>query len=529
MNKTINIGLAGYSFHIDEMAYMKLSDYLKALRSSLNANEADEIMHDIELRIVEILKDTLGKREVVNQNDIEHMITQIGTPEQIDNQDNYQENSDAKKSVQENKENQKQLFLDPENKAIAGLCSGLAHYLNIDTVWVRLAFLVLVSFNGFGLLLYFILWIIVPTAKTTTDFLKMKGQNPNFENIKNHTANNVSVFANEANKKLSQFYQENKHIASNTGSFIAKLIKGIIGSLFLLLTLALIIACFAITFNVDNNDVLSNFEFYFGDNQLGSMGFVFAIITLIIPAVILCVIGIKLLFSKSNLRFTGYIIGGLVVIWFVLISLLGATFTKYVKNYSGDKEEIENLNLETTPTETLYIGLQKVSIPKNFKPYWDDVFSDGKKIYKEDYPYIKITHKDVSQAFLMIKKQAEAYNIPLQIEVPLRLDGNNLYLPNYFGYDYKDRFRDVNVQYELVVPENVNVKELNENQINLDDDTTEEHHKNRSQNKPKIIVNGKEVSAPNFDKQLKISDDSIKEFNIKLNKDYSPEINIRTR
>ena len=52
MNKTLSIGLAGFSFVIEEHAYIKLSDYLSALRSSLDATEADEVMHDLEIRIV---------------------------------------------------------------------------------------------------------------------------------------------------------------------------------------------------------------------------------------------------------------------------------------------------------------------------------------------------------------------------------------------------------------------------------------------------------------------------------------------
>ena len=80
MNNTLSIGLAGFSFIIEEHAYIKLSDYLAALRNSLDAAEADEVMHDIEIRMVEIFKDSLGKREVIKDIDIEMAITQIGRP-----------------------------------------------------------------------------------------------------------------------------------------------------------------------------------------------------------------------------------------------------------------------------------------------------------------------------------------------------------------------------------------------------------------------------------------------------------------
>ena len=84
MNKTLSIGLAGFSFVIEEHAYIKLSDYLAALRNSLDAAEADEVMHDIEIRMVEIFKESLGKREVINTDDVERVIAQIGKPEQIE-------------------------------------------------------------------------------------------------------------------------------------------------------------------------------------------------------------------------------------------------------------------------------------------------------------------------------------------------------------------------------------------------------------------------------------------------------------
>ena len=80
----LSIGLAGFSFTIEEHAYIKLSDYLNALRSSLDASEADEVMHDIEIRMVEIFRDSMAKREIINDMDIERVIAQIGSPVQIE-------------------------------------------------------------------------------------------------------------------------------------------------------------------------------------------------------------------------------------------------------------------------------------------------------------------------------------------------------------------------------------------------------------------------------------------------------------
>lgn len=128
MNKTLSIALAGFSFMIDEHAYIKLSDYLNALRNSLDAQEADEVMHDIEIRMVEIFKEVLAKREVINDSDVEKVIAQIGTPEQIDEQEeayysegkqNKSKSSTSYSSYSSN--SQKQLFRDPERQKIAGV------------------------------------------------------------------------------------------------------------------------------------------------------------------------------------------------------------------------------------------------------------------------------------------------------------------------------------------------------------------------------------------------------------------------
>lgn len=58
-------------------------------------------------------------------------------------------------------ENRK-LFRSDSDKMIAGVCGGLAKYLNLDSSIVRLIFVLLFFFGGHGLLIYLILWIVMP-------------------------------------------------------------------------------------------------------------------------------------------------------------------------------------------------------------------------------------------------------------------------------------------------------------------------------------------------------------------------------
>ncbi len=57
---------------------------------------------------------------------------------------------------------ERKLYLSSTDFYIGGVCGGLGEYFNVDSTWIRLLFVALV-FAGFsGILLYLILWIIVP-------------------------------------------------------------------------------------------------------------------------------------------------------------------------------------------------------------------------------------------------------------------------------------------------------------------------------------------------------------------------------
>jgi phage shock protein PspC (stress-responsive transcriptional regulator) len=65
--------------------------------------------------------------------------------------------------------NMKRLYRSMEDKKIAGVCSGLGEYFDLDPVFFRLFFLVLVVFGGIGLLAYLVLCILVPVKGETAE------------------------------------------------------------------------------------------------------------------------------------------------------------------------------------------------------------------------------------------------------------------------------------------------------------------------------------------------------------------------
>lgn len=521
MNKTLSIGLAGFSFTIEEHAYIKLSDYLSALRSSLDATEADEVMHDIEIRIVEILREQMAKREVVNDEDVEKVIAQIGKPEVIEEQEQayFSEKTEKPRAFS----GQKQLFRDPEGKILGGVSGGLGHYFGIDKVWVRLIFIILIFAKGFGLLLYPILWLVIPVANSASDFLKMKGKPANFDNLKNES-NKIVQFANESTQRVGQLYQENKHYVADAGNGFATFLRVVFGGIFALLAFSFIIGTFAL-FGLFGNPSFpgtSMFNFLFDEGGMNTVLIVISILTILIPAIIFTLISIKLFSPKTKLRNFGYVIGILTLLWIGLVTFFGVSFAKNKMIYQGHKEETEEIAINTT-SDSIILDQKQVVIPANFTAYNDDIFSDKKTVYDEDYPDVEIIRKDdVKTPYLIIKKSADGYNKPLNMIAPVEVQGNKIFLPNYISYPYAQRFRDYRVNYELVVPTKMvvldpkdKVNTYGDNEKDDDDDdnvsdvgkgkidingTTIEYNSNDNDS---VIINGKKYPKSTADSIIK--------------------------
>jgi phage shock protein C len=61
-------------------------------------------------------------------------------------------------------EEPRKLYRSRTQRMVAGVCGGLAEYFNVDTTVIRVLFLVLTLFGGAGLVVYVVMWILVPDA-----------------------------------------------------------------------------------------------------------------------------------------------------------------------------------------------------------------------------------------------------------------------------------------------------------------------------------------------------------------------------
>ena len=184
MNKTVNINLAGIFFHIDEDAYLKLQRYLEAIKRSFTDSQGRaEIISDIEARIAELFNDRIqNNKEVIRIKEVDEIISIMGQPEDYLVDDEIFED-EPQTSYKRKTSPSKKLFRDTDNSYVGGVSSGLAHYFGIDAIWIRLAWIILIFGAGTGFLLYILLWVLVPEAKTTAEKIMMTGEPVNISNI----------------------------------------------------------------------------------------------------------------------------------------------------------------------------------------------------------------------------------------------------------------------------------------------------------------------------------------------------------
>jgi phage shock protein PspC (stress-responsive transcriptional regulator) len=163
MKITVSINLGGYSFNIDEDAYAELKRYLKNLELHFAGEESSsEILSDIESRMSELFRSKLTTyKQVINIEDVRQVESVMGTPEDISDNEGP----------------------SARDKFIGGVCAGIAAYWNIELWLVRVIFFVL-AMMGVGILIYLILYIVLPEARTTAEKIAMKGNPVNIHNIK---------------------------------------------------------------------------------------------------------------------------------------------------------------------------------------------------------------------------------------------------------------------------------------------------------------------------------------------------------
>ena len=157
MKETVSANVGGRAFTMDRDAYAKLSSYLGNVNSRL---EDQTTIEDIEARAAEILAELLpSSAMVVTMAMVEQAIVRIGPAEQFGAVRNAQSGSSQQACYDSGV---RKLRRSRTDRSIAGVCGGLANYLEVDSTAMRIVMLLFLIFGGMSLWVYIILWLLIP-------------------------------------------------------------------------------------------------------------------------------------------------------------------------------------------------------------------------------------------------------------------------------------------------------------------------------------------------------------------------------
>jgi phage shock protein PspC (stress-responsive transcriptional regulator) len=421
MKKTLTINLGGIVFHIDEDAYISLNQYLENLKKHFSKEEgSQEILDDIESRIAEILNEKRSEtKQVITMEDVHEVISVMGQPKEIDQEGNPKERPDGQGDGKGNK----RFFRNPDEKIIGGVCSGIAAYFHLDPVWVRLIFIVFIAAGGSGILLYLVLWFVIPEAQTTTERLEMRGTRVNISNIEKSMREEVAELRGKIGDMATASATTIKRASAGSGSLFETIGKGILevltffakglviiaGIILIILGLGLLIALLAYTLGwtggiySDNEFSVLTFpalaRIMVGCNM--PVVYLQVILTMVlgIPLFMLFYNGLKMVFRFERIRHVGITMFN---VWVVGLFFMAWSGLRIYNFYKFDEEKQIEIPLEKPATDTLFVSLFPDDPGMKFLRYeqfymvgdWKTIITDEHELYV--LPKIRIEQADDS-------------------------------------------------------------------------------------------------------------------------------------
>lgn len=165
MKETINVNIAQQAFTMDKDAYVTLTSYLDDIGRRLPADDTDTLP-DIEARIADIFRERVpSPMMVITYTTVLATMQQIGSAEMFGEANRPLNNAEQSNVGQKST---RRFVRSIDDKAIAGVCGGIAEYFGIDSTLVRIIFVVGVIAGFSTGLLYFVLWIVTAKQSHTT-------------------------------------------------------------------------------------------------------------------------------------------------------------------------------------------------------------------------------------------------------------------------------------------------------------------------------------------------------------------------
>lgn len=244
----------------------------------------------------------------------------------------------------------KKMYRDPDGKVLGGVASGIAAYFGVDVVIIRLLFFASIFIAGTGLILYIILWIILPEAKTLTDKMEMQGQPVTLSNIESNIKKSLNVTEGEENmvvkvllfpfRVIAALFEFLSRALGPFMSFLVEALRVVFGVLIAIIgisgVLGVLIAAGVLIGLIASGDlnIMYPLPFEILKNDLAVLPGIALAMALIIPFFYLAILGFMILMKKRVLNPKAS--WSILAIWLISIIILSFTIPPYIQNFKED-------------------------------------------------------------------------------------------------------------------------------------------------------------------------------------------------
>ena len=395
----------------------------------------------------------------------------------------------------------KKLFRDPDEKIVAGVCSGIGNYFGVNPWIPRVLFLlpflsflsrwghwggfwdfgdvIRFTFSPTSLIVYIILWIVIPEAFTTSEKLEMKGEKVDMNSIKNSVMEEMKGVGKKAEKfgkeasgvisdKAKDVAGDVQHFAKRNrgglGNVIAMIVKIFAYFIIGFVGLVLIIALFGLAVVSIGFFPLKDFVIHNDYQNLFAWGTLILFIAVPIIAIITWIIR-KIARSKSNSRILGFSFGALWVVgwacFILLISSISRDFRYNSKNMIEQEIALTNptINkLEITSQSPLSRYTRSRFL--RFEPF-ENIQEDTAYVNNVDVRIVKSTNDSFKVTVIKMatgRSRSIAENNAAQIQYSGVQKDSVLLMDKGIAINKTDKFRNQRVVFTIYVPVGKRIK-----------------------------------------------------------------------
>ncbi len=360
----------------------------------------------------------------------------------------------ASDSLDDDKE-VKKLFRNPEDRVIAGVASGIAAYFGTEVTVIRLLFVLTFFFGGAGLLIYFILWIIAPEAKSITDKMQMQGESVTLSNIESNIKESLNVKEGEEENlfvKILLFpFRLIATIFSGLGKafgpfmlFIVEAIRVIAGiflvSIAIVLLFGLLISAGVLLgMFTGNNYVVADLPLRLMRDSVPVFTIISAFFTLFIPALAMALLGVMVIAKR---RFLPAALGwSMFAVWIVSLLGLGLTLPSVIGQYRTEGVHKVTDYYDFTDKQAV-LSLEEVGM--------DDYQEATLRLYGYDGENYKLVKKFESRG----SSRQEAVTNAQMVSYRVQKRDSVLTFDSNITFNDNAKFRGQSLDMELYIPYN---------------------------------------------------------------------------